>query len=128
MPRHRADDLQGATRLRHRAHGQGGLSDRVEIKLLDYRDERGTNDAIASIEMFEAVGEEYWDTYFAQLKALTKPGGRAGLQVITDPRGELPVLQEGARFHPRLYLPWRDAADADPHAGAGRKHGATARR
>ncbi|MDB5648531.1 MAG: Cyclopropane-fatty-acyl-phospholipid synthase, partial [Hyphomicrobiales bacterium] len=60
-----------------------GLSDRVEIKMLDYRDEKGTFDRIASIEMFEAVGEEYWPTYFGQLRDRLKPGGIAGLQVIT---------------------------------------------
>jgi len=43
---------------------RAGLSDLVEIKLQDYRDERGTYDGIASIEMFEAVGEKYWPTYF----------------------------------------------------------------
>ncbi len=42
---------------------RAGLSDRVEIKLQDYRDERGLYDGIASIEMFEAVGEKYWPIY-----------------------------------------------------------------
>ncbi|MEM1053725.1 MAG: cyclopropane-fatty-acyl-phospholipid synthase family protein [Pseudomonadota bacterium] len=60
-----------------------GLEDKVELKFQDYRDERGSYDHIISIEMFEAVGEEYWDEYYAQLKALLKPGGRAGLQIIT---------------------------------------------
>lgn len=60
-----------------------GLSDRVDIRLLDYRDVTGQYDAIVSIEMFEAVGEQYWDDYFKQLKACLKPGGKAGLQVIT---------------------------------------------
>lgn len=60
-----------------------GLSDRVEIKMLDYRDEKGMFDRIASIEMFEAVGEEYWPAYFRQLRDRLKPGGVAGLQVIT---------------------------------------------
>jgi cyclopropane-fatty-acyl-phospholipid synthase len=60
-----------------------GLSDRVELKLQDYRDETGTYDRIASIEMFEAVGEAYWPTYFRQLRDRLKAGGLAGLQVIT---------------------------------------------
>lgn len=60
-----------------------GLSDRVEIKMLDYRDETGTFDRIASIEMFEAVGEEFWPAYFRQLRDRLKDGGKAGLQVIT---------------------------------------------
>ncbi|MEL6920116.1 MAG: cyclopropane-fatty-acyl-phospholipid synthase family protein [Pseudomonadota bacterium] len=62
---------------------RAGLEDKVDLKFQDYRDERGTYDHIVSIEMFEAVGEEYWDTYYSQLKALLKPGGRAGLQIIT---------------------------------------------
>ncbi len=60
-----------------------GLSDRVEFKLQDYRDQTGTYDCIASIEMFEAVGEAYWATFFRQMRDRLKAGGRAGLQVIT---------------------------------------------
>ena len=60
-----------------------GLSDKVEIKLLDYRDETGTYDRIASIEMFEAVGEQFWPIYFQQLSERLRAGGVAGLQVIT---------------------------------------------
>jgi len=59
-----------------------GLSDRVTIKMQDYRDERGTYDGIASIEMFEAVGEKYWPVYFDSLRARLKPGRAATLQVI----------------------------------------------
>jgi cyclopropane-fatty-acyl-phospholipid synthase len=60
-----------------------GLNEKVTIKLQDYRDETGTFDRIASIEMFEAVGQEYWPTYFRQLRDRLKVGGVAGLQVIT---------------------------------------------
>ena len=60
-----------------------GLSDKVEIKLQDYRDETGQYDAIASIEMFEAVGREYWPSFFSKLHDALKPGGKAGLQIIT---------------------------------------------
>ena len=62
---------------------KAGLTDRVEIKMQDYRDEKGLFDRIASIEMFEAVGEEYWPVYFRQLRDRLKEGGKAGLQVIT---------------------------------------------
>ena len=62
---------------------EAGLSDKVTIKLQDYRDETGLYDRIASIEMFEAVGQQYWTTYFGQLRDRLSPGGRAGLQVIT---------------------------------------------
>ncbi len=59
------------------------LSDRVDIRLQDYRDVTGRFDHIVSIEMFEAVGEAYWSTYMAALKKLLKPGGQAALQIIT---------------------------------------------
>ncbi len=60
-----------------------GLSEQVEIRFQDYRDERGTYDRIGSIEMFEAVGESYWNSYFATLRDRLKTGGTAGLQIIT---------------------------------------------
>ncbi|MSP88812.1 MAG: class I SAM-dependent methyltransferase [Alphaproteobacteria bacterium] len=65
-----------------RAH-RTGLADRIEIRLQDYRDVTGRFDRIASIEMFEAVGEAYWSGYFARLKDLLVEGGRAALQIIT---------------------------------------------
>ncbi|WP_396593328.1 class I SAM-dependent methyltransferase [Brevundimonas sp. R86498] len=60
-----------------------GLSDRVNIQLMDYRDLSGSFDRVASIEMFEAVGKEYWGAYFDKIHDVLKPGGRAGLQIIT---------------------------------------------
>jgi cyclopropane-fatty-acyl-phospholipid synthase len=60
-----------------------GLSDKVDLQLIDYRDLRGQFDRIASIEMFEAVGEAYWPAYFRQVHDLLKPGGLAGLQIIS---------------------------------------------
>jgi cyclopropane-fatty-acyl-phospholipid synthase len=60
-----------------------GLAERADIQLMDYRDLRGRFDRIASIEMFEAVGEAYWPTYFGKVRELLVPGGRAALQIIT---------------------------------------------
>ncbi len=62
---------------------EAGLSDKVEIRLRDYRDERDQYDRIASIEMIEAVGEEFWPRYFSQLRDRLLPGGLAGIQAIT---------------------------------------------
>ena len=59
------------------------LSDRIDVRLQDYRDVEGTFDRIVSIEMLEAVGEAWWPTYFRVLADRLKPGGRAVLQVIT---------------------------------------------
>jgi cyclopropane-fatty-acyl-phospholipid synthase len=60
-----------------------GLNDRVSLLLEDYRDLRGQYDKLVSIEMIEAIGASYLDTYFRQLGALLKPGGLALLQAIT---------------------------------------------
>jgi cyclopropane-fatty-acyl-phospholipid synthase len=60
-----------------------GLSERVEIRFQDYRDERGQYERIASIEMIEAVGEQFWPKYFSQLSDRLLPGGLAGIQAIT---------------------------------------------
>jgi cyclopropane-fatty-acyl-phospholipid synthase len=60
-----------------------GLAERTDIRLIDYRDVDGQFDRVASIEMFEAVGEEYWPTYFGKVRDVLAPGGRAGLQIIT---------------------------------------------
>jgi cyclopropane-fatty-acyl-phospholipid synthase len=61
-----------------------GVADRADLRLQDYRDiDDGPYDAIASIEMFEAVGREYWSGYFQTLHRQLKPGGRACIQTIT---------------------------------------------
>ena len=60
-----------------------GLADRVSFRLQDYRDVDERFDKIASIEMFEAVGKEYWPAYFDKVRNALKPGGAAGLQIIT---------------------------------------------
>jgi cyclopropane-fatty-acyl-phospholipid synthase len=67
---------------RQRIH-RAGLAEKVEIKLQDYRDERCHYDRIASIEMIEAVGEQFWPKYFSQLRDRLLPGGLAGIQAIT---------------------------------------------
>ncbi|TVZ05762.1 class I SAM-dependent methyltransferase [Trebonia kvetii] len=64
---------------------EAGLSGQVSVELRDYRDVEGEYDVICSVEMIEAVGERYWDTYFAQLDHLLAPGGRVALQAITMP-------------------------------------------
>jgi cyclopropane-fatty-acyl-phospholipid synthase len=61
-----------------------GLAERVDLRLQDYRDiDDEPFDAIASIEMFEAVGREYWPGFFATLRDKLKPGGHACVQTIT---------------------------------------------
>jgi cyclopropane-fatty-acyl-phospholipid synthase len=63
---------------------RAGLAGHTELRLQDYRDiDDGPYDAIASIEMFEAVGREYWGSFFTTLRDRLKPGGRACIQTIT---------------------------------------------
>lgn len=62
-----------------------GLADRVEVKLMDYRLLEGQFDKIASIEMLEAVGDAYLETYFAKCHELLKKDGLLGVQMITCP-------------------------------------------
>jgi cyclopropane-fatty-acyl-phospholipid synthase len=67
---------------------EAGLSDRVRVMLRDYRDlgELGeVYDAVASVEMIEAVGERYWPDYFRAVASVLAPGGWFGLQAITMP-------------------------------------------
>jgi len=84
---------------------RAGLSDAVEIKLQDYRDERGTYDGIASIEMFEAVGEKYWPVYFETLRDRLKPGGNATLQIITVADRRWKVYKRGVDFIQKFIFP-----------------------
>ncbi|MFQ5562851.1 MAG: class I SAM-dependent methyltransferase [Parvularculaceae bacterium] len=108
-----------------------GLSEKVEFRLQDYRDVEGAFDKIASIEMFEAVGKEYWSTYFNKLRDALKPGGVAGLQIITIadrffsryvkstdfiqrhifPGGVLPSPSALKEHVERAGLAWRQAVD-----------------
>ena len=68
----------------HQRLASAGLAAQADLRLQDYRDiADGPFDAIASIEMFEAVGREYWGSFFANLHTQLKPGGRACIQTIT---------------------------------------------
>ncbi len=62
---------------------KAALADKIEIRRQDYRDVQGQFDAVASIEMIEAVGEDYWPVYFGKIADVLKPGGRAAIQAIT---------------------------------------------
>jgi cyclopropane-fatty-acyl-phospholipid synthase len=66
-----------------------GFSHLVEVELCDYRDVTGSYDAVVSVEMIEAVGHEYWPTYFETIDRLLAPGGRAAIQAITMPHDRM---------------------------------------
>ncbi|MBE7185037.1 MAG: class I SAM-dependent methyltransferase [Methylobacterium mesophilicum] len=82
-----------------------GLSDKVELKLQDYREETGRYDKAISIEMFEAVGEKYWRTFFAKLRDCLKPGGAAGMQIITINERSFPAYRAQPDFIQRYVFP-----------------------
>ncbi len=84
---------------------KAGLSDKVEIKLQDYRDETGKYDRIASIEMFEAVGEKYWPVFFGKVKDCLKAGGTAGMQIITINESAYPTYRKRPDFIQRYVFP-----------------------
>ena len=84
---------------------EAGLADRVEIVMRDYRDERGNYDGVASIEMFEAVGEKYWPVYFDTVRERLKPGSQATLQIITIADKWFDGYREGADFIQKYIFP-----------------------
>ena len=82
-----------------------GLEERVTLKLQDYRDETGTYDGVASIEMFEAVGERYWPVYFETLKRCLKPGRQATLQIITIADHRWDIYRSSVDFVQKYIFP-----------------------
>jgi cyclopropane-fatty-acyl-phospholipid synthase len=82
-----------------------GLSERVEVRIQDYRDVSGPFDKVASIEMFEAVGEKYWPSYFSKIFDVLKPGGKAGLQIITIRDDLFDSYRQRADFIQRYIFP-----------------------
>jgi len=81
--------------LARRRIAEAGLGDRVQVDLLDYRalvspdGDHETYDAVVSVEMVEAVGYDYWPTYFRTLDAVLAPGGTAVVQAITMPHQQM---------------------------------------
>ena len=82
-----------------------GLSDKVNIVMRDYRDETGVYDGIASIEMFEAVGEQYWPTYFKTIRDRLKPGAKAALQIILISENRFQAYRKGVDFIQKYIFP-----------------------
>ena len=82
-----------------------GLAASADLKLCDYRDSDGQYDAIASIEMFEAVGERYWPSYFACIARNLKEGGRACIQTITIADGLFERYRKSSDFIQQYIFP-----------------------
>ncbi|MGB0920279.1 MAG: class I SAM-dependent methyltransferase [Alphaproteobacteria bacterium] len=84
---------------------KAGLADQVEIKFCDYRDLTGSYDAVASIEMIEAVGEKYLPSYFEVLNKVSKPGGGIVVQAITIAPDRYEEYRSAADFVQRHVFP-----------------------
>ncbi|MGB9991537.1 class I SAM-dependent methyltransferase [Massilia sp. SM-13] len=82
-----------------------GLSGRTQLRLQDYRDWHGEVDGVASIEMFEAVGEDYWPAYFAAVARALKPGARACIQTITIADEEFERYRRSTDFIQQYIFP-----------------------
>ena len=82
-----------------------GIADRVDIKLMDYRLLEGQFDKIASIEMLEAVGDAYLETYFGKCQQLLKRNGLLGVQMITCPDARYDSLRKNVDWIQKHIFP-----------------------
>jgi cyclopropane-fatty-acyl-phospholipid synthase len=72
-----------------------GIADRIDLRLQDYRDITGTFDKVVSIEMMEALGDKYLETYFAKIHEVLAPNGLVALQYITCPDSRHGQMKRG---------------------------------
>jgi len=84
---------------------EAGLADRVEVLLEDYRDLRGRYDKLVSVEMIEAVGHEYFDTYFRRCQELLRPDGLMALQAIVIDDAHYEAARRHEDFIKRYVFP-----------------------
>ena len=82
-----------------------GIEDKIDILLKDYRDLKGEFDAIIAVEMFEAVGREYFHIFFKKCQELLKPSGVLVLQVITIPDQRYKAYSKGSDFIQKYIFP-----------------------
>jgi cyclopropane-fatty-acyl-phospholipid synthase len=92
-------DIRGITLSEEQhAFAQQRLGNSADIVLEDYRHQQGKFQNIVSIEMFEAVGERYWQTYFEKLKSMLQQKGKAVVQTITINEADFPRYRRGGDF------------------------------
>jgi cyclopropane-fatty-acyl-phospholipid synthase len=84
---------------------EAGLEDLVDIQFRDYRDVAGAYDKIVSVEMFEAVGAEYFRTFFEACERVLKPGGRLALQTISIPDRAFANVRDGVNWVQKYIFP-----------------------
>ena len=100
-----------------------GFASQVDFRLQDYRDCRGQFDHIASIEMFEAVGEEYWPAYFQSVSRLLKKGGKAAIQTITIADDLFERYRKGTDFIQQYIFPGGMLPSPSRFRALAEKHG-----
>jgi cyclopropane-fatty-acyl-phospholipid synthase len=84
---------------------EAGLSGQITLELCDYRLIKGQYDSIVSIEMFEAVGAEYFKAFFQACDTLLRPGGRLAMQTITVPERFYEALRDGVNWMQKYIFP-----------------------
>jgi cyclopropane-fatty-acyl-phospholipid synthase len=84
---------------------EAGLASKVDFQIRDYRDVAGRFDGVASIEMFEAVGERYWPSFFRVLRDALKPGARACIQTITIANDRFEQYRQTSDFIQQYIFP-----------------------
>ncbi len=84
---------------------QEGIADRVDVSMQDYRDITGSFDKIASIEMMEALGDAYLETYCASLHRLLAPQGLVGVQYISCPDSRHDAMKQGVDWIQKHIFP-----------------------
>lgn len=82
-----------------------GLENLATLELIDYRKIQGQYDHIVSIEMFEALGQEYWSTYFKILNSILRPGGKIIIQSITINDHDFNSYRKGTDFIQQYIFP-----------------------
>ena len=106
-----------------RRAAQDGLSDRIAIRLEDYRAASGQFDAVASAEMVEAVGQRWWPDYLETIARTLKPGGRAALQFISIRTDLFARYAASADFIQAYIFPGGMLLDEPKFAGLARQRG-----
>ena len=86
-------------------HKNEGVDEKIDLKLMDYRDLNGVYDKVISIEMLEAVGHKHFDSYFSKINEVLSPKGLVGLQVITSPHGRYQEFRKGVDWIQKHIFP-----------------------
>ncbi len=82
-----------------------GIAHRIDLRLQDYRDITGTFDKVVSIEMMEALGDQYLETYFAKIHQVLAPHGLVALQYITCPDSRHRQMRRGVDWIQKHIFP-----------------------